>query len=264
MSQIDKILNNLSKLDKYVVEKKNKNDIYLTPFSLTESETDSSFTIPIDIYRKMEFTDKEEWDNIYNPKKCSIEALNYIEIKKRGEGPIKKTYTSFADKSEGPYKDTLGVHVCVWRKNELISNFICEQDPTEENIQFPDYKEGIYCCICHKRKECKEFNWTKIKHTKREDPGPVKYNDIPVLYGPLEKKESKAIPNWQKLMIKVNYKLYNDKIVYQLSPTESILLWPWQMTHYQKFKYNNKNYKESSIFLSSDKDTFKDTYGIIN
>ena len=94
MSQIDKILNNLSKLDKYVVEKKNKNDIYLTPFSLTESETDSSFTIPIDIYRKMEFTDKEEWDNIYNPKKCSIEALNYIEIKKRGEGPIKKTYTS--------------------------------------------------------------------------------------------------------------------------------------------------------------------------
>ena len=65
-------------------------------------------------------------------------------------------------------------------------------------------------------------------------------------------------------MIKVNYKLYNDKIVYQLSPTESILLWPWQMTHYQKFKYNNKNYKESSIFLSSNDDTFKDIYGIIN
>lgn len=264
MSQIDKILNNLSKLDKYVVEKKNKNEIYLTPFSLTESEPDSSFTIPIDIYRKMEFTDKEEWDNIYNPKKCSIEALNYIEIKKRGEGPPKKIYTSFADKSEGPYTDSLGVHVCVWRKNESIPNFICEQIPSGENIQFSDYKDGIHCCICHKRKECKDFNWSKIKHTKREDSGPVKYNSIPVLYGPLEKKESKAIPNWEKLMVKVNYRLYNDKIVYQMSPTESILVWPWQMTYYQKFKYNNKNYKDSPVFLNSDKDTFKDTYGIIN
>lgn len=262
MSRIDNILINLAKLDKHI--KKEKNETYIPPFSLTDSETDTNFTIPIDIYRKMELTDKEEWDNIYNPKKCSIEALNYIEIKKRGEGPLKKKYTSFADKSDGPYTDSLGVHVCVWRKNESIPNFMCEQVPSSENIQFSDYKEGIYCCICHKRKEFKEFSWSKIKHTKRETPDPVKYNSVPVLYVPLEKKEPRAIPNWEKLMVKVNHRLYNDKIVYQMSPTESILVWPWQMTYYQKFKYNNKNYKDSHVFLNSDKNTFKDRYGIVN
>ena len=134
-TRIDKILSNLSSLDKYIIKKENETDT-LESFSLTDSETDSSFTVTIDIYRKMEFTDEQEWNNIYNSKRCSIEALNYIEIKKRGEDPIKKTYTSFADKSEGPYKDTLGVHVCVWRKNESINSFICEQVPTGENIQF--------------------------------------------------------------------------------------------------------------------------------
>lgn len=274
-TRIGNILNNLTRLDKYIVEKKNENenenDAIVPHFSLTDSETDKVYTIPIDIYRKMEFTDEEEWNNMYNSKRCSIEALNYIEIKMRGEGPAKKNYTSIANTDEGPYMDKLGVHVCVWRSNKSITNFICEQVPIGENIQFSDYKEGIYCCICHKRKECNDFNWSKIKHgskfTKREDPDPVNYNiDVPFLYGPFEKiqkKESKAIPNWGKLMIKVNYTLYNDKIVYKMSPTESILVWPWQMTYYQKFKYNNKNYKDSCIFLSSN-DTFKDNYGVIN
>jgi hypothetical protein len=259
---IDKILTNISKLDKYIINK-NENDTHPPHFSLTDSETDTGCTIPIEIYRKMEFTDEEEWNNIYNNKRCSIEALNYIEIKKRGEGPVKKNYTSISNTNEGPYMDKLGVHVCVWRSNKSITNFICEQFPESENIQFPDYKEGIYCCICHKRKDCREFDWSKIKHTKREDTGPVKYNSIPVLYGPLEKIEKKAIPNWGKLMIKVKYMLYNDKIVYQMSPEESILVWPWQMTYYQKFKHNNKNYKDSHIFLNNN-DSFKDNYGVIN
>jgi hypothetical protein len=46
----------------------------------------------IEEYRNHLFTEKEEWNSVFNPKRCSIEALIKIEVKQRGEGPPKKIY----------------------------------------------------------------------------------------------------------------------------------------------------------------------------
>ena len=234
-----------------------------------EEPPEENHRISIEDYRKMIFTDEEEWNNIYNPRRCSIEALNYIEIKKRGNGSVKKTYKSFSDTEEGPYYDSLGIHVCVWKADNCINNFICEQVPNSKNIQFADYKEGIYCAICHRKKECTEFNWSKINRNKRPRDiiklsTPVIYPSNPVTeYVPQEKNTSSTIPNWVKLMIKVKHTLYNDKIVYPINKYESILLWPWQMTYYQKFRYSNPEYKDSEIFLKSDMENFREDYAFI-
>lgn len=265
---IDEILMKVKEIDNRQKISKKKE---IPPFSLENTGEDEFYRIPIEEYRQMEFTDEQEWNNIYNSKRCSIEALNYIEIKKRGEGPIKKTYTSLSSVKEGPYYDPIGIHVCVWRKNESINNFICEQVPSSKTIQFSDYKDGIYCAICHKKKECKEFNWSKINTPKRSNCEIMEldfkcddkiqktsYKETVI------KKESRAIPNWEKLMIKCIHSIYNDKIVYPMSSKHSVLLWPWQMTNYQKFRYSNPDYKNSEIFLRSDIENFKDNYGVIN
>lgn len=239
-------------------------------FSLENSSEDENYTIPIEEYRRMKFTDEEEWNNIYNSKRCSIEALNYIEIKKRGDGPIKKIYSSLSNVEEGPYYDPIGVHVCIWKANKCINNFICAQVPSSKTIQFSDYKEGIYCAICHKKKDCTEFNWSKINTPKRSNCEimelDLKYDKIQKISHneTVVKKESRAIPNWEKLMIKCIHIIYNDKIVYPMSSKHSVLLWPWQMTKYQKFRYSNPDYKKSDIFLRSDMENFKGNYGVIN
>ena len=239
------------------------------PELVLNDESEEKRIMSIEEYRNMVLTDKEEWDNIYNPKRCSIEALNYIEIKKRGDGPVKKCYKSFTDTEEGPYYDPLGIHVCVWKADNRINNFICEQVPNSKNIQFADYKEGIYCAICHRKKECTEFNWSKINRNKRSRDviklsKPVIYPSIEVTeFAPHEKRTSNAIPNWIKLMTKVKHTIYNDKIVYPISKYKSILMWPWQMTYYQKFRYSNPDYKDSEIFLKSDMENFREDYAII-
>ena len=70
----------------------------------TENETkmeteDSKEFVPMSIveYRNMNLTAEQEWNNVHNPKRCSIEALHNIEIKSRGKGPDKKIYNSTID-----------------------------------------------------------------------------------------------------------------------------------------------------------------------
>ena len=223
----------------------------------------------IEEYRKLQLTEEQEWNNSYNPKRCSIEALNYIDIKKRGKGDIKPDYLSFSDTEYGPYYDPIGVHLCTWKNNKLIKNFKCEQDPSSKNVQFSNVKPGLHCSICHKRKECRQFNWCEpIKPARAVDlqrlPDPQRdictYPPVITLH---RQKVSNAIPNWSKLMIKCIHSIYNDKLVYCISKFHSVLLWPWQMTSYQKFRYNNPDYKKSVIFLDSDMENFRDNYGVI-
>lgn len=262
---INDILKKVKEMDKKCRVKKE-----LPPFILVNS--DENYRISIEEYRQTRFTDKEDWNNMYNPTRCSIEALNYIDIKKRGEGPVKKTYKSFSDVTESPYYDPIGVHLCIWKSNKCIDNFICAQVPTSETIQFSEYKEGIYCAICHIKKDQREFNWSKTKNSKRSNHYvaelDLKYEDkIPktVQVEPIiRNKISRAIPNWEKLMVKCIHSLYNDKIVYSMSPKHSLLLWPWQMTYYQKFRHSNPGYKDSHIFMRSDMDSFRGDYGVIN
>jgi hypothetical protein len=65
------------------------------------------------------------------------------------------------------------------------------------------------------------------------------------------------------VLFKVKHSLKNDKIVYPVSKYKSILLWPWEMTPYQRFKINIPDYKQSIIFVESKTENFKNNYAII-
>lgn len=66
---------------------------------------------------------------------------------------------------------------------------------------------------------------------------------------------------WNNIIKKLEYTSKNQKLVYPLSKYKSLLLWPWQLTPYQKFKIAKPEYKESSIFINIKK--FQDDYAII-
>lgn len=220
-------------------------------------------------------SDIEEWNMKYNCNRISIEALNKIEIKKRGKGDKKRSFDSEYDKDKlGPYYDPFNNHIHIWKKDKDIKNFKCEQDPSNMYIQFADYKEGTYCSICHVRNLRQQFKWRE-EPDKDINPDVYKIENSNVYIPPLKKGEfkefdtviinkeietnQKTIKNWGKIMFKVKYVLNNNKIVYNISSFKSFLLWPWEMTPYQKFKYNNKKYKNSSIFIDTDK-KFRDKY----
>ena len=44
------------------------------------------------------------------------------------------------------------------------------------------------------------------------------------------------------------YKLVKSPILYPISMTETKLIWPWNLTNYQKFKLDNPDYKSSVLF----------------
>ena len=87
-------------------------------------ETEPFKCMTIEEYRNLKLTPEQEWNNMYNAKKVSIEALKNIEIRKRGKGPEKKVYSSAKSLENGPYYDPGCNHVHVWKKRSLIKNFI--------------------------------------------------------------------------------------------------------------------------------------------
>jgi len=206
-------------------------------------------------------TKEEEWNFLYNNKKISIEALEHIEIKNRGEGAEKEEYNSKTFTC-GPCYDPLNIHVHVWKKDTSIKNFIGEQKQNVKNIQYTDYKPGTYCSICHQSAQTfhmKLFDKSKIEKT---------YINIDFSYSnySTEKNDvivSNAIPNWKKLLTKHLYSMKNEKILYPISSFKTLLLWPWQMTPYQKFKLNNMNYKNNKVFIKNKFEEFKNSYAVI-
>ena len=66
-------------------------------------------------------TPEEEWNFLFNNKRVSIEALEAIELKQKGNGPIKELYNS-ENFTYGPCYDPGGVHVHIWKKDSLIKN----------------------------------------------------------------------------------------------------------------------------------------------
>ncbi len=247
---------------------------------LDTPEEDSFKPMSIEEYRNLKLTPEQEWNNIYNPKKCSLEAIEAIEIRKRGRGPDKPVY--FSGSTEiGPYYDPGCIHIHIWKKKELIQNFTCEQFQNVPHIQYTDKKPGLYCSICHMRRKYFEFKWRENLDDPYEEPSiyenkntytkedflpesdiktfPIAKCEESIKVSPLNKK----ILNWERLIKRVFHSMYNDKIIYTISMYKSLYLWPWQLTPYQKFKLDNPNYKSSSIFVKSDLDKFKDNYAII-
>ena len=252
-----------------------------------------SNVMSIEEYRNLKFTPEQEWNNTYNPKKISIEALEIIEIKKRGAGPLKNIYRS--NILEGPVYDPLCAHIHIWKPKNSIKNFIGEQFQNSPHVQYTNNKSGLYCSICHIRNIHYKFNWGEsidkkftedfissknrmckfIEKTtvieKRSDEivstgdKIVSTGDKIVSTGDeIVSTGDKVLNKWKKILYKVNYSLYNKKIEYTISKFKTLYLWPWQLTHYQKFKLNNKNYRDNCVFIKSDLEKFKEYYYTIS
>ena len=294
-----------------------------------------SNVMSIEEYRNLKFTPEQEWNNTYNPKKISIEALEIIEIKKRGAGPLKNIYRS--NILEGPVYDPLCAHIHIWKPKNSIKNFIGEQFQNSPHVQYTNNKSGLYCSICHIRNIHYKFNWGEsidkkftedfissknrmckfIEKTtvieKRSDEivstgdkivstgdkivstgdkivstgdkivstgdkivstgdkivstgdKIVSTGDKIVSTGDeIVSTGDKILNKWKKILYKVNYSLYNKKIEYTISKFKTLYLWPWQLTHYQKFKLNNKNYRDNCVFIKSDLEKFKEYYYTIS
>ena len=217
----------------------------------------------IEEYRAIQETPEEEWNFIYNNKRVSIEALEHIEIKKKGKGPEKPFYNQ-ATNEIGPFYDPSGSHVHIFKKDSLIKNFISEQEPGCKYVQYRDYKPGTYCSICHC--SCEKFHFNYLGQNKK-----IK-RTIPLLS--LDEHSEKRIEErfypkrsydteWKRIITRIIYTGSNKKILYPISKYKSLLLWPWQLTPYQKFKLENSNYKESCIFVRSKIEEFRDNYAAI-
>jgi len=220
--------------------------------------------ITVEEYRKLDFTPEQEWNELYCPKRCSIEALDNIEIRKRGKGPIKNIYINSEYLIDGPYYDPYSTHLHVWKNHNAIKNFIGEQNQNVEYVQFTNFKPGIYCSICHKKNLFKGLVWDK-RPNKIQNKRPIARqidrsceNDKYVPYLNLKESFSNLtepniiVSKWSKILYKVLYMANNEKNVYPISKFKSLMLWPWEMTRYQKFKFNNQNYRDSCIFIKSD------------
>lgn len=237
-------------------------------------------TMSIEEYRNLKLTDEQEWNNIYNPKRLSIEVLHAIETKKRGRGPDKKIYHAGCT-DPGPYYDPQCNHIHVWKDKNLIRNFIGEQSQTVPYVQFTNDNQGVYCSICHCKNHQFYLKWLKYEDEYQEQPAILQNNNvykeehfipkdkikvfpkyIPETE-PIKEPNNKMISKWESLMFKIIYSLKNDKIVYQVSRFKSLYLWPWQLTPYQKFKLKFPDYKSRIIFVKNDISKFRDDYATI-
>lgn len=239
-------------------------------------------TMTIEEYRNLKFTAEQEWNSSHNPKKVSIEALYAIEIKKKGKGPDKKIFYP-GSKGPGPYYDPHCNHVHVWKKKNIIENFIGEQFQNVPYVQFGADKPGIYCSICHCKHSQFQFKWRQELDDCCEKSSVLENNNV--LHAEedfLPSDKIKTFPNcapkpdhickstnrivskWGKFIYRVIYSLENEKTIYPVSSLKSLYMWPWKLTHYQKFKLNYPDYKSNIIFVKSDVQKFKDDYVIID
>ena len=241
----------------------------------------------------IDFDTKEEWDSLYSGKRISIEAITEAQIRKNGKGPDKKIWTCSEEISgPGPYYDPYSNHIHIWKKGKNIENFTCEQNKLKSFIQITESdKNRTYCRICHikmkidkygginhtdeeslfnqdfpktggERVDVKPtgdlnaFNISEvIEQKRREIEGEIMFEE--------EEKENELIKIIKRVndrWYKVIYKLTQPRLLYNICKTNSALIWPWEMTDYQKFKYSNPNYKDSFIFIKSKLDDFQENY----
>lgn len=87
------------------------------------------------------------------------------------------------------------------------------------------------------------LNWIRMFQKQRK----IKINDYV-----LKKEYDTFKYNQQKILNKyyqIVYKLTKEPILYPISNKETKLMYPWELTNYQKFRLTNMNYKSSVIFL---------------
>ena len=233
-------------------------------------------TMSIEEYRGMKMSQKEEWEANFNGKRCSIEALDSIIIKKRGTGPEKPVYTHQCTEP-GPYYDPQGTHLHIWKNKKHIQNFKGEQNPNVKCLQFTDDKPGYYCSICHLRNKSSTFKWVQSPEKTLDIPECLKKHDkftsvdciTDITHfpprncrNPVSNVPQRGIKNWNTLMFKVLHSLKFKKLEYKISNAKVLYLWPWELTPYQRFKLNYPDYKKRDIFLNT-LDKFTENYAYI-
>ena len=232
--------------------------------------------ISIEEYRNRQTSDEEEWNINFNPKRCSIEALNRIEIKTRGKGPDKKDYeTEFHYSKPGPYYDPKFLHIHNWKSYNKILNFTCEQSCSIPHIEFTNSKKGIFCSICHCKNRNQSFKWIKPLYDENKEEQEIFVNrheytsgdfiTSPTIFpnSEIEKEPSKWLVNWEKLIIKIRYSLFNKFILYPVSEQKSLYVNVKDLTSYQMLTLKEPNYKDSCIFIKSNLSKFKTDYAFI-
>lgn len=214
------------------------------------------------------------------------EAEKIYEIKNEA-GLHKIPWEEYSSTKAGPYYDPCKYHLCVFRKANLIKNFIGPQKSSLKKVIKQDYNPNAsFCVICHepyknkfdflkKRKvfECqdnyyipkqinnntqtnyklyyKKLNLYKIVQKYKLYVKNILLNDLKFNFQIIKSKRINIYTKYYEIIYKLLYK----PVLYPVSNKEYKLLWPWELTHYQKFKLNNPDYKNSCIFANSKKIT---------
>lgn len=229
------------------------------------------------------------------------ESQRINKIKK--EGLLKENYEDYIKERPGPYYDILNSHLCISRRYNQIKNFTGPQIKNKiKLLETKEYDKKIkYCCICHTAiKPNPAYSSKKKTFIDEENFSRKDDNNLNVLSSLKKMKISSHKiynkNNWlifsDKLNInninnrksvldmefhkykqiqtkvifkyyKIVYKLIKNPILYNISSIESKLLWPWELTKYQKFKLNNPNYKLLPIFSHNKNTRITENYVII-
>lgn len=209
-------------------------------------------------------------DIIIKNGKINFDEMQKEHNKKNEEGLLKKDYNDFNRSIPGPYYDLSECHLHVWKNAKNISNFHGPQDCKIIKLFERPWKENeVFCSICHKKfKQNTAFDTNNnFQNIKKENK--IKKYKIPINYTCkwiyfynrftdrkntielIKTKRNKIYNKYYQLIYKLLYK----PIIYHISFYESKLIYPWDLTPYQKFKLNNINYKKNCIFFNTQKIT---------
>lgn len=203
---------------------------------------------------------------------------------------FKRNYSSdFKSNLPGPYYDPHNIHCHVWKPVSLIENFKGEQNQSEMKYrkhigELPT--RGIYCSICHLRVKSKGYDLKKVieipvqpyfKKRKTMEDLSNRLDSIKItkiytnilwdrLYILLQKshiskyrrlydslidiknKKDKILCKWRSF----TERLTESYVYYQLNDLGSVRMKISEMTPYQKFKYNNPDYRKTTNFIIHD------------
>lgn len=231
------------------------------------------------------------------------ESKEIDEIKNKA-GSLKKNFDDYITNSNGPYYDLKNCHICIPRKHYQIKNFIGPQNPyIIKLIEISDFnKKASYCSICHREMKS-NLSFSKKKmfvdddyFEKRKKPKPdldLKNVENCLDNMKISSNNDDNIDNVHQLtelfksdvfistdndnyldkqkhdkIIKrfyyIVYKLIKSPILYNISFSETKLIWPWELTNYQKLRLENPNYKLTHSFYShQEHDRISEKYVII-
>ena len=200
---------------------------------------------------------------------------------------FKKHYdTDYKGNLPGPYYDPCNNHCHVWKPLSLIKNFKGEQSQSE--MKYRKHTEelptrGVYCAICHLRLKSKGYDLKKVleiptepyfkKRKAEEDLSKLlehikitkispnvlwdrfyilllrsyinKYKRLYTAIVDVKTQKNKIINKWHCL----SKKLIEPYVFYPINGLESIRMKVSEVTPFQRFKYNNPNYRKTSSFI---------------